>query len=164
MSAVLREHLLRVAETVVPSPDGLDRIRSRIANPGWCARTTRALAAATARALKPLPTNQGATPMTITPNISRPGIVHERIMIDGADVTGVALTGHPECVGLRVPDHGPAYGRIEDGPFSIDTDDLDEALRWRNAWQQLVSHLQVEQQRIKRLAETQAVTDEGEVR
>lgn len=88
--------------------------------------------------------------MTITTPDST--VHHETVSIEGTDVTALTLPGVPECTGLRVPDVGPSHGRIECGPLSLDVTSLDEALAWRNAFQQLCSHFVVDNRRRAELA------------
>jgi hypothetical protein len=95
----------------------------------------------------------------IIPSTTNQPDVHLHVSITGTDPT-IPLAGTPECGALRVDDDHHAVARIQDGPLVIDTDDLDTALAYRNAWQQVVSHLIVHRdyQNKRRAAQTESET------
>lgn len=83
----------------------------------------------------------------ISPTPDRPAATSEQVSITGTAFIRIPMPGRPECSGLLVDDTSQAIARIEDGALVIDVDDIDLAIRWRDAWQQAVSHLVLHHER-----------------
>ena len=137
----LRELLQLAANAVSPSPDGMARIRARIAEPRrpWWRRIFHARKNGAPVVETGTPPNtaaplKGSTAMAI--------IHHEDASLYGKGVVHHPLSGRPEFKGLLDGADGP-MARIQDGDLVLTIDDMATLLRWRDVFQLAAAQLQM---------------------
>jgi hypothetical protein len=72
---------------------------------------------------------------------------HEEVSIYGTGIAHIPLIGRPEFAGLTFDAAYVPTATVKDGALTITTDDIDLLIGWRNAFQQAIAAMNIQQQR-----------------